>query len=262
MDINWKYKNNRYRPVLKKKRKREKEECAEESFEGEPLIPIVNNMNLNPSETICKVDNHIYLYDDITTDSNLKFVKFLREVDSNQQIKFQRGEITEPTIHIHINSNGGSLTDGFSMASTILSCKSNTISYCEGMVASAVGIAKQVSESGEENDMFQRKCGEYIKNAEVECQNLAKGCDELKEKFEKCCDYFMIGANDDIRKSSSDFFAFFRDFFKNVDAAIPKEKKKRAGARGGGMMGGMGMSAGMLAELKAVQLKQAAAKAA
>lgn len=140
MDINWKYKNNRYRPVLKKKRKREKEECAEESFEGEPLIPIVNNMNLNPSETICKVDNHIYLYDDITTDSNLKFVKFLREVDSNQQIKFQRGEITEPTIHIHINSNGGSLTDGFSMASTILSCKSNTISYCEGMVASAASL--------------------------------------------------------------------------------------------------------------------------
>lgn len=92
------------------------------------------------NETISRNDNHLYFYDNVNTKNNLKFTTILREIDNEQQIKKTRGEIVNPTIHIHINSGGGSLLDGFSMASAVLSCKSHTIGYVEAMAASAATL--------------------------------------------------------------------------------------------------------------------------
>lgn len=92
------------------------------------------------NERINRIDNHIYFYSDVSTKNNLQFIKILRDTDHEQQIKMLKEEITEPVIHIHINSSGGSLLDGFSMASSVLSCKSHTIGYCEGKVASAATL--------------------------------------------------------------------------------------------------------------------------
>ena len=123
------------------KRKRTLENKEEESIEDINIqdLPLFN-LPSNTNETISKKQNHLYFYDDVNTLNNLKFTKLLREIDNDQQVKVLNGEITEPTIHIHINSGGGNLLDGFSMASSVNNCKSHTICYCEGIVASAATL--------------------------------------------------------------------------------------------------------------------------
>ena len=138
MNTHWGKHNTRYRAGKKRK--------AEEVTEDEkPLdlgledLPIFG-MGGNNNETIFKKGNHLYFYDDVTTLNNLKFTRLLRDLDREQQVQLLRGEITEPTIHIHINSPGGSLLDGFSMASSVLACKSKTVAYAEAIVASAATL--------------------------------------------------------------------------------------------------------------------------
>lgn len=91
-------------------------------------------------ELICREGNHIYFWDEVTTENVLKFTKILRKVDYQQQCALLRNEITEANIYIHINSPGGSLTDGFSMASSVKRCHSQTIGIVEGCVASAATL--------------------------------------------------------------------------------------------------------------------------
>ena len=87
----------------------------------------------------CDYD-HIYYYDNVNKKSALEFIKLLRQTDEKLQVKKFRGDITEPIIHIHLNSPGGSLLQGFAMASAVKACKSKTIGYAEGMVASAITL--------------------------------------------------------------------------------------------------------------------------
>ncbi len=123
---------------LKKRKTSPNEENGADNLNIEDL-PIFG-MSGGNNDTIFKKGNHIYFYDDVNTLNNLKFTRFLRDIDREQQIKLIRGEITEPTIHIHINSPGGSLLDGFSMASSVIACKSKTIAYAEAIVASAATL--------------------------------------------------------------------------------------------------------------------------
>ena len=100
----------------------------------------MDKSNENTNEMVTKSLNHIYFYDGTTTKNLLKFNKLVDEIDSEQQILFMLGNISEPTIHIHINSGGGNLLNGFSMASKVISAKSKTIGYAEGWVASAATL--------------------------------------------------------------------------------------------------------------------------
>lgn len=91
-------------------------------------------------ELVCREGNHIYFWDEVNTENVLKFTKMLRKADYQQQCAHLRGEISEPTIYIHLNSPGGSLTDGFSMASSVKRCRSRTVGIVEGCVASAATL--------------------------------------------------------------------------------------------------------------------------
>ena len=92
------------------------------------------------NEMVTRSLNHIYFYDGTTTKNLLKFNRLVDEIDNEQQTLYMIGNISEATIHIHINSGGGSLLNGFSMASKLLSAKSKTIGYAEGWVASAATL--------------------------------------------------------------------------------------------------------------------------
>jgi ATP-dependent protease ClpP protease subunit len=94
----------------------------------------------NNDDSVFKRDNHLYFYDDVTSESCLRFTTLLREIDQEQQVKVAKGDIESGLIHIHINSYGGSLLDGFSMASSVKACRSHTIGYVEGVCASAVTL--------------------------------------------------------------------------------------------------------------------------
>jgi ATP-dependent protease ClpP protease subunit len=91
-------------------------------------------------ELICREGNHIYFWDEVNTENVLKFTKILRKVDYQLQCSLLKGDITEANIYLHFNSLGGSLTDGFSMASSIKKCHSKTIAIVEGCVASATTL--------------------------------------------------------------------------------------------------------------------------
>lgn len=88
-------------------------------------------------ETITRHRNHIYFWDQVTPDNALKFIRLVREVDEEQQVKLVRGELTDPVVYMHLNTPGGHLHEGFSMASVVEACKSKTVAIVEGMVASA-----------------------------------------------------------------------------------------------------------------------------
>ena len=53
----------------------------------------------------------------------------------------------------------------------------------------------------------------------------------MRTKFEKLCDFFTIEAKSEMRLSTLDFFQFFKRFAVEIEAAMPKEERKRAGAK-------------------------------
>ena len=46
------------------------------------------------------------------------------------------------------------------------------------------------------------------------------------ELHDTLCDYYLIDKSDDLRKSSNDFFGMWKEFFKQIDNALPKEEKR------------------------------------
>jgi len=88
-------------------------------------------------ETITKDRNHVYFWDQVTPENALKFSRLLREADEEQQVKMAKNEITEAVVYMHLNTPGGHLHEGFSMASVVEACRSKTVAIVEGMVASA-----------------------------------------------------------------------------------------------------------------------------
>lgn len=138
MNTHWGTHNTRY-STGKKRKVEEVVEDVKPLALGLEDLPIFG-MGGNTNDSIFKKGNHIYFYDEVSILNNLKFTRLLNELDRQQQVQLHLGEITEPTIHIHINSPGGSLLDGFSMASSVLACKSKTISYAEAIVASAATL--------------------------------------------------------------------------------------------------------------------------
>lgn len=91
----------------------------------------------NYEETITRNRNHVYFWDQVTPENALKFSRLLREADEEQQVKLVRNEITEAVVYMHLNTPGGHLHEGFSMASVVEGCRSKTVAIVEGMVASA-----------------------------------------------------------------------------------------------------------------------------
>ena len=116
----------------------EEESDKKEETPAAPKLIITSGGSLG--DLVCKENNHLYFYDEVSKKSALKFVRLLRQIDEEQQLKKMKGEIDTPIVHIHISSGGGSLLYGFSMASTVIAAKSQTITYGEAFVASAATL--------------------------------------------------------------------------------------------------------------------------
>lgn len=131
------YKNNDTSPLKQKHDKRYNDD--DEDDDG-GLGNLFNLPMPKDDELICREGNNIYFWDEVNTENVLKFTKLLKKTDYLQQCALLKGEITEAVIYIHLNSPGGSLTDGFSMASSIKQCRSKTVGIVEGCVASAATL--------------------------------------------------------------------------------------------------------------------------
>lgn len=103
------------------------------------LQPLFINMGESPtSGTIRVVENKIFFYGEIDSQSMLELNRLLWEIDIKvQNTKNILGAEYNPIVHLHMNTPGGSLLDAFSCVDSIRSLRSPVYTYVEGMVASA-----------------------------------------------------------------------------------------------------------------------------
>lgn len=89
-------------------------------------------------------DNHVYFYSDVTKSKCLSLAKAVHRIDSKlRRERLSRGvpdDFPMLPIWIHINSNGGSLLDAFSVVDQLMAVKSPIHTVVEGLAASAATI--------------------------------------------------------------------------------------------------------------------------
>jgi len=84
------------------------------------------------------VENRIYFYSDVDSDSILQFNRRLRELDNNNLADKCKKEMDSYIpIYININSLGGEIFSGLSAMDNISQCKSPTVTIVDGACASA-----------------------------------------------------------------------------------------------------------------------------
>ena len=92
------------------------------------------------------IDNNIYFYTDVSTESCFQLVKALRRLDIECQEKAIRENLENIHINLHIHSYGGDLFAGFAVIDVIRTMNTPVYSYIEGMAASAATIISVVCE--------------------------------------------------------------------------------------------------------------------
>ena len=93
---------------------------------------------------ISRNKNHIYFYDDVSTESCLELNKTIIELAKELQ-KYSLEYDTKPAkIYLHINSNGGELLACFSTVDYIKNCPIPIVSIVEGSAASAATLISVV----------------------------------------------------------------------------------------------------------------------
>lgn len=91
--------------------------------------------------TVEAINNHVYFYADVNSDRGLTLLQRLKETDNYLRTEYISRALPPdfPSIPIwlHINSWGGSVTDGFAISDQIKQIQSPVYSIIEGMCASA-----------------------------------------------------------------------------------------------------------------------------
>jgi ATP-dependent Clp endopeptidase proteolytic subunit ClpP len=140
------------------------------------------------------LENRLFFYGDISEASALDLNRSLYEIDLKlQNTRNTLGENSfKPTIHLHINTFGGSIYAAFSTVDTIRSLKSDVYTYIDGSVASAGTLITASGKKryiGKHGHMLihQLSSGVYGKFSEMEdeifnCTNLMK---ILKDFYKK-----------------------------------------------------------------------------
>lgn len=93
--------------------------------------------------TVETVDNHVYFYADVDSDRGLALMRTIRETDAELRAQhLSRGLEDMPLtpIWLHINSFGGDLFTGFSIADQLIMIQSPIYTVVEGICASAATL--------------------------------------------------------------------------------------------------------------------------
>ncbi len=87
--------------------------------------------------TIETVNNHIYFYSAIDTQSILNLVKAIREATDKMVMDARKVGFESPLIYLHINSSDGSVLDGFAAMDAISTNEIPIVSIVNGVAASS-----------------------------------------------------------------------------------------------------------------------------
>lgn len=98
-----------------------------------------------PRLTVETVDNHIYFYADVDSDRCLALMRAVREADAELRTQhisrgLERAGMPLTPIWLHINSYGGDLFTGFSIADQLTMVESPVYAIVEGICASAATL--------------------------------------------------------------------------------------------------------------------------
>ncbi len=108
----------------------------------EQVIKIEGVGTDNSNDSYIKVnDNTIFFYADVDNVSCAEVNRLLTDVDIKlQYTKVLLGDDFNPTIHLRVNSNGGSLFDGLAILDRLRTLKSRVYTYVDGGAASAATL--------------------------------------------------------------------------------------------------------------------------
>lgn len=123
---------------MSKKRKNEEQDDAAPAF-GMDLSKLFDFGGKSTSG-ISKSKNHIYFYDDVSTETCLELNRTLIEMAKDLQRHSLEYDTKPAKIYLHINSNGGELLACFSTVDYIKSCPVPVVSIIEGSAASAATL--------------------------------------------------------------------------------------------------------------------------
>lgn len=93
----------------------------------------------NEDVKIERVDDRLYFYAPINTNTVFTFITLLRKM-STQFKKLEMEHSIKKCIHIHIHSSGGDLHAGLGAMDHILNCEVECITHADGFVASAATL--------------------------------------------------------------------------------------------------------------------------
>jgi ATP-dependent protease ClpP protease subunit len=142
------------------------------------------NTKSEDNNKVEKKDNRIYFYSEVSRGKNLQLNIAIRDLGGDLLASAHRLTLGNPgSIHLHINSYGGSVLAGFSSVDYILNSKVPVNTIIDGCAASAATI---MSVCGEHRQMNR--------HAYMLIHQLSSGMwgkyQELQDKIENC-DRFM-----------------------------------------------------------------------
>jgi len=92
-----------------------------------------------------EVSNSIFFYTDVNKQSILNLNQKLKRIGTDLNATAMVLDIPVPELKLHINSNGGSLLDGFAAVDYVRNCKAPVHSIIEGSAASAATLISVVA---------------------------------------------------------------------------------------------------------------------
>ena len=94
----------------------------------------------NDTNEVQEINNSVFFYTDVTKQSVLNLNQKLKKLGTDLSVTGILLDIPTPELKLHINSNGGSLLDGFAAVDYVRACKAPVHSIVEGSAASAATL--------------------------------------------------------------------------------------------------------------------------
>lgn len=94
----------------------------------------------NDSNEVQEINNSVFFYTDVTKQSVLNLNQKLKKLGTDLSVTGIMLDVPTPELKLHINSNGGSLLDGFAAVDYVRNCKAPVHSIIEGSAASAATL--------------------------------------------------------------------------------------------------------------------------
>ena len=134
-----------HKPVFRKGGQKEVEEKEKKSMLPDIDISKMMKGFGDESKGVSRDKNHIFFYDDVTTDSCLLLNREIQAVVRELRSYSLDYSCESPKIYIHINSYGGELLACFSTLDYIKNCPVPVVSIIEGCAANAATLISVVA---------------------------------------------------------------------------------------------------------------------